>query len=188
MIQIAGDRTFDRAISEIFYIAGSRGISIDSKETGFLQRLKVLMQYFRKKPGFCLISASLPSSYPPQMQLLGRDANADANTLGIQTVPKAKREGKTDTAIASFLAMTKKIVNPSGLTRTARQHQLSSAVSISGVWKKEFFGTLFDKIRSRMFLDSMTIWYVIPKVSGSHRRIYGKFLAIILYGVIIPKV
>ena len=39
-----------------------------------------------------------------------------------------------------------------------------------------------------MFLDSMTIWYVIPKVSGCHRRIYGKFLAIILYGVIIPKV
>jgi hypothetical protein len=39
-----------------------------------------------------------------------------------------------------------------------------------------------------MFLDSMTIWYVIPKVSGCHRRIYEKFLAIILYVVIIPKV
>ncbi len=39
-----------------------------------------------------------------------------------------------------------------------------------------------------MFLDSMTIWYVIPKVSGYHRIIYGMFLAIILYLVIIPKV
>jgi hypothetical protein len=39
-----------------------------------------------------------------------------------------------------------------------------------------------------MFLDSMTIWYVIPKISGFNRRIYGMFLAIILYVVIIPKV
>jgi len=53
---------------------------------------------------------------------------------------------------------------------------------------KEFFGTLFHKMRSRRFLDSMTIWYVIPNFSGCHRRIYGMFLAIILYGVIIPKV
>ena len=53
---------------------------------------------------------------------------------------------------------------------------------------KEFFGTLFHKMRSRMFLDSMTIWHVIPKVSGCHRRIYRMFLAIILLWVIIPKV
>ena len=36
---------------------------------------------------------------------------------------------------------------------------------------KELFWALFHRMISRKFLDSMTIWYVIQKVSGYHRRI-----------------
>ena len=43
-------------------------------------------------------------------------------------------------------------------------------------------------MRSRMFLDSITIWYDNQKTSGYHRKIYRKFLDITLYEVNIPKV
>nr|OEJ74046.1 hypothetical protein BH720_16610 [Desertifilum tharense IPPAS B-1220] len=53
---------------------------------------------------------------------------------------------------------------------------------------KEFFREFFHRVIFRIFLDNMTIGYVIPKVSGYHRKIYGKFLDNILCGGIIQKV
>lgn len=53
---------------------------------------------------------------------------------------------------------------------------------------EEFFRILFYRTVSRMFLDSMTIWYFVVIFFGYYRRIYGKFLDIILYSVNIQKV
>ena len=52
---------------------------------------------------------------------------------------------------------------------------------------KELFWALFHRMISRKFLDSMTIWYVIQKVSCYHRRIQRKFLDITLDRLDIQK-
>ena len=124
----------EQFVPEIFNIAGSRGISIDSKETGFLQRLKVLMQYFRKKTRFLHNFSIAATSFPPQMQLLGRVLTLMPIQLGSDS-PEGKTRVKNRYCDCFVPRNDKKSVNASGLTRTARQHQLSSAVSISGVWK-----------------------------------------------------
>ena len=53
---------------------------------------------------------------------------------------------------------------------------------------KELFRGFVDRGIFRTFLDSTTIWYVIPKVSGYPRELCGKFLDKILYGGIRRKV
>jgi len=52
---------------------------------------------------------------------------------------------------------------------------------------KELFRGFVDRGIFRTFLDSTTIWYVIPKVSGYPRELCGKFLDNILYGGIRRK-
>ena len=53
---------------------------------------------------------------------------------------------------------------------------------------KELFRGFVHRRRVRNFRDSTTIRYVIPKVSGYLRKMYGKFLDNILYREIIQKV
>jgi hypothetical protein len=77
--------------------------------------------------------------------------------------------------------------NPINVTFFSFVRVMLQANDITDLFK-ELFRRFFPRAIFRIFLDSVTIWYVIQIVSGYQRRLYGMFLNNILYRRIIRTI